>query len=488
MSLVLALLIAPFPSWAQVGRVAIEAPATPAFGGPVAPTPALGTSLSAASLTPGLGLLPVLSAPAAPDLLKLEAAVPAAAAKPVQTIIPRRAANDPSMRALTLVQPLAEASKAAAEKPESVAALYDGVPDAPDFDALASVKAPAAPKAWTPKSALLKPASYLVNAFRAAAHDRRINNLGHEERVTAEEQGTAQSLGEAYGALKEGRLQDSLRTLASLFKGRDANRWYIANPKQRPYQLKAHEYIRFIEQAVLKAYVRAHGRAKSETLIAEAYEAARNGSLLGHAYRRTQIQDEDSGHCAHHALFNAIQAAAGFAHPVNVHRFVESSREKLNVSAKDLAKSGSELSALEAATGIKLGVDVGQGMGSAQIAKWASMLGVSLKDRAPPRGDEGWSALLRSGDETLLGLRMFHPRFKHGPDEAILHGHEYRELRHGVYLLGAFDSPSLGVRLYMVQDSGSGATDFYTAAELSAVTDGVQTGRIDASVTLPSAN
>jgi hypothetical protein len=43
-------------------------------------------------------------------------------------------------------------------------------------------------------------------------------------------------------------------------------------------------------------------------------------------------------------------------------------------------------------------------------------------------------------------------------------------LHHEVYLLGAFDSPSRGARLYLLQDSGSGRTLMATAEELDALT------------------
>jgi predicted DNA-binding transcriptional regulator YafY len=50
-----------------------------------------------------------------------------------------------------------------------------------------------------------------------------------------------------------------------------------------------------------------------------------------------------------------------------------------------------------------------------------------------------------------------------------LRGHDYRVIHHEVYLLGAFDSPSRGARLFLLQDSGSGSTLMATAEELSAL-------------------
>jgi len=278
--------------------------------------------------------------------------------------------------------------------------------------------------------------------------------------------------------LLDGRLQDALAELTESFKGSAANGWYLANSPYRPYQEKGRFYLRFVERAVKLAYERAHARSRDPQLIAEARAAARAKAVLGHEYRATALQDKDSAHCAHHAMFNAIQAAAGFVHPVSVHRFVERAREMLNVNAEMVTKArGPELAALQNKLGLKLGVDVGEGMGPQQIKKWAQLLGMSFEARGPPRNDAQWSALLGRGREVLLSFRMFHERFKLGDD--------YRELRHATYLLGAFDSPSRGVRLYMVQDSGSGATDFYTAEELSAVVEEVSIVTAAAPVALP---
>lgn len=489
--LVLALTAAPFPSWGQVGRVTLEVSA--------APTPVLGTSaapalavpqLSAASLTPGLGLIPTLAAPAANPLLApvaglevladqpaLEAAVPL---KPVAKVLPggavvKPAANDDRSGPVA-VKTLEQAGAAAKTAPQSVGALFDGVPVKPDFDALATVKAPAAPLAWTPSFPLLKPAAKLVNAFNAASHDRRLRALRPGERVTVEEMGMQESLGNAWTMLRDGRLQESLTVLSSSFKGAVANGWYRANGQYAPYQFQAHAYIRFLERAVKLAFERGVARAREADLVAEAREAARAGLLLGHEYRATAIQDKDSGHCAHHALFNAISASVGFAYPLSVHRFVERARELLNVTAKQATgKSGRELAALEKDLKIKFGRDVGEGMGVESIEKWSLMLGMTFEARGPPAPtDQAWSSLLASGKEVMLSLRLFHERFPHSDEERLLHGHDFRPLHHEVYLLGAFDSPSRGVRLYMVQDSGTGLTEFFTAAELSAVTSDVQ--------------
>lgn len=474
-----ALGLAPFPAWSQVGRVSLQAPSAPA---PALAAGALNAasvpSLPPAAVTPGLApvLAPALTAP-----ILSAPALPARTASPAKPATARQ-----SPVALAPVRVLSQAAERAAVSPGDIGRLYDNAPAAPDFDALTAVRTPEAPAPWRPASFLLKPAAAAVNAWRRSGHEKRLGRLGPGERVTTEEIGMRQTLSETHDALADGRLQDALEVLTRLFKGPVANRWYRANPVYTPYQRQGHEYIRFVERAVKLAYERAHGRARDAALVAEARAAARSGGLLGHEWRTTAIQDRDSAHCAHHALFNAISASVGFVYPLSVHRFIQRARETLNVRAESLTgKTGSELAALERGLGLKLGVDVGEGMGAGEIEKWAQALGMSFEARGPPHGDARWSALLGSGKETLISLRLFHERFKHSPEERALHGHDYETLHHEVYLLGAFDSPSRGVRLYMVQDSGSGATDFYTAEELSAVSAGLQLVGTPSPVALP---
>lgn len=474
--------LAPFPAWSQVGRVSLQAPSAPALSvsagaldaAAIAPLPpALSPALSPAlapALTPALAS-PVLSAPALPARADAPA-TPATAKQAPVVLVP--------------VRVLARAAERAAVSPDDVGRLYDGAPAAPDFAALSAVRTPEAPAPWRPASFLLKPAAAAVNAWRRSGHEKRLGRLGPGERVTTEEIGMRQTLSEAHDALADGRLQDALEGLTRLFKGGFANRWYRANPVYKPYQRQGHEYIRFVESAVKLAYERAHGRARDAALIAEARAAERAGALLGHGWRTTAVQDRGSAHCAHHALFNAISASVGFVYPLSVHRFIERARETLNVRAETLTgKTGADLAALEHDLGIKLGVDVGEGMGDGEIRKWAQALGLSFEARGPPHGDARWSALLGSGREVLISLRLFHERFRHTPEQRELHGHDYETLHHEVYLLGAFDSPSRGVRLYMVQDSGSGATDFYTAEELSAVASSLQLVGTPSPVALP---
>lgn len=492
-ALMVALLIAaPFPAWSQVGRITFEAPTSPTLSFSAgAVNPGGVTALIPAS-TPDLAraLAPILSAPSAQP--QFSAPVPIYAAQPVprQTaaIVPASAvARVPSNgNQFQLIQNLAKTVETVEAAPERIGKLYDAAPAAPDFDALTTVKTPEAPAPWRPSSMLLKPAAAVANAWRLSRYEKKLRMRGPEERVTTEEMGLKESLSVAHEALKTDRLQDALEELTRLFRSREANRWYRANPAFQPYQNQGHAYIRFVERAVKLAYERAHERSFDATLIAEVRAAGRAGAVLGHDWRATAIQERDSAHCAHHALFNAIQASVGFVYPMSVHRFIERAREVLNVRGEKLTGlARAEHAALENSLGFKLGNDVGEGMGTEAIKRWAQLLGMSVSARGPPQGDAQWSALIGRGREVLISLRMFHERFKHDPAERDLHGHEYRVLHHEVYLLGAFDSPSRGARLYMVQDSGSGATDFYTAEELSAVTSDLQIVGAPSAISLP---
>ena len=432
-ALLTALLAAP-PAWSQTTRVSIAAPVSPA---PFAAAAALNV----------VAFSPALAATLTPAL------VPALA----PAVTPRPAVPAPDAAPATPVQILAQAAKQAAAAPESISRLYDSAPAAPDFAELSPVKVPVAPAPWRPTSPLLKPAAAVVNAWRLARHERRLGFLGPNERVTAEEFGMRDTLTAAHESLSKGRLQDALDDL-KLFKGNWVDRWYRANSSYRPYQRQGHAYLRFTERAIKLAYERAHARAQDSALVAEARAAAGAGTLLGRRWRATPIQDRDSAHCVHHAMFNAISASVGFLQPLSVQRFIERAGETL---------------------------DVDKGMSVGALKRWARLLGLGVAESAPPRDDAGWSALLGRGREVLISLRLFHERFKNSPEEAAVNGHDYTMLDHEVYLLGAFDSPSRGARLYMVQDSGSGATDFYTADELSAVASDLQLLETPAPVLLP---
>jgi hypothetical protein len=344
------------------------------------------------------------------------------------------------------------------------------------------VNEPAAPRAWRPSWSLLKPAAALYNAARRASYERRVANPRPGERVTIEEHGLRESLVTVHDALAQRSPQHALAVLTERFEAGSAKSWFQANGEFSRYRDQAMAYYRFAERAVLAAYGRSHARASDPVLVAEARAAARDGSLVGREYRATALQDKDSGHCAHHAFFNAIMASVGFVYPLKVHQLVENAKRLLNVRPVFNRTAAAERAQLEAQLGVKFGRDVDQGMGDKDMAQYASLLGMSLASRAPPSGEAGWLALLRGPEQPLLTYRMFHPRFRL---DAAVDGHDYRVLHHAAYLLGAFPSRSRGATLFMVQDSGSGITAFLTAEELTALVKDVQLLDARAPVRLP---
>ena len=349
-------------------------------------------------------------------------------------------------------------------------------PAPPDFDSLTPARLPKAPARWTPSAALLKPVAAAVNGWNDSRRRNRLARAGPGERVTSEELGLRESLSGLHQAVAEERFQDAIATVADLFQTRAASRWYEENPAYRPYRGLAFDYMRFAERAVLKAYGRAHARGEDAALIVEARDAARLGRIRGRAWRPTAIQEKDSSLCVQHALFNAISASVGFARPTSVGEFVAASRAALNRESRlDRSVDPAEIAALAKSLGVDFGRrDVGEGMGTRAMAEWASRLGMKLAPRAPPRGEAGWSALFAPGREILLSLRMFHPKYVHSAVMAAARGHDYMVLHHEVYLLGSFDSPSRGERLFLIQDSGSGATLMATAQELGALVEEAQ--------------
>ncbi|MEK7234775.1 MAG: hypothetical protein AAB268_13245 [Elusimicrobiota bacterium] len=428
--------LAPFPAWSQVGRIALEVQVAP-------------TSSVLAGAIKTWGVSPMITTP----ISVFSPASFLAAATPQ----PRAALDAEPGLLLTPIQILNRTAEQAAATPEDIGRLYDSAPDAPDFKALSPAQSPTL---WRPGSMFLKPAAAVVNAWRLSR--RTVKS------VTSEEMGLRKTLSSTHDAIKTGRLQDALDKLNPMLSGEYAASWFQAKAEFRPYRDQGHAYLRFIEGEIMRAYQRAHARASDDVLLDEARAARHDGTLINHEHRATPRQARNSGHCAHHALFNAIQVAVGFVVPITIDRFIERARKALNVDAETaMGKSGAEIAALERATGLNFGRDVGTGMVAETIQKWALLLGLSFESRGPPHGDAQWTRLLLSGMETLVGLRR-PPR----PD-------------HLVYLLGAFDSPSRGARMYMVQDSGSGATDFYTADELSAVADEIQLVGAKAPVALP---
>jgi hypothetical protein len=473
------------PVWAAFARVEVLASAPSAAPsasigatGASLPAPSLLAAPSLVAIAPSLTVAPALApAFAAPMLaarISAEPEFPAAA--PIALVQPAARSAAPLLRIVRDEAGRPSATivlKAAAETPPADAGrLFDAAPAAPDFAALSPVRAPQAPARWAPGSILLKPVAAVVNAWNASRYQKRLDNPRLEERVTTEEHGLRESLSGVHTALTEGRFQDAIAAVTGLFMTRRASSWYMENPGYQPYRGRALDYMRFAERAVLKAYGRTHARGADAALVAEAQDAAREGRILGHAWRPTAIQERDSSLCVQNSLFNAITASVGFARPTGIEEFVAASRAALNREASlDQPASPAEIAALSQALGINLGRrDVGEGMGANSMAEWASLLGMKLAARGPPRGDAGWSGLLGPGREVLLSLRMFHPRYVHSADLAAARGHDYMILHHEVYLLGAFDSPSRGARLYLLQDSGSGRTLMATAEELDALT------------------
>lgn len=494
LALLAALALAASPAAAAAPRVTVgngrvlTAPgaAVPAL---IAAAP-LTAGLSAASLplAPSIGLsapAALLSAPSAqPALLQPQAleAAPAPAQPPALTLVARRAGGPSSPASLLALE---AGAALAARRPADVARLYEAAPAAPDFAALTPVVEPAEPSPWRPSSALLKPAAGLLNAFRRAAYDRRVANAGVGERVTTEELGLRESLSKAHRALEQGLPQRALGTLSDHFGAASAKSWFRANAQFDRYRAQAMSYFRFAESAILRAYGRSHGRAGDAGLVAEARAAAREGSLVGHEYRATPLQDKDSGHCALHTMFNAITASAGFVRPLRVHEFIEDARAALN-TMPTVTGSARGVARLERELGVKFGRNVDEGLGDESMAAYARRLGLGLRGAPAPADAQGWLALLRGPEETLLTFRMFHPRFRHDEEERAREGHDYRVLHHAAYLLGAFPSPSRGEWLFMVQDSGSGVTAFHTAEELTALSKDVLRLSVPAAVGLPA--
>jgi hypothetical protein len=481
------------PSWAALARVELvpsapsAASAAPLSVAALAPAlPATSNSSLAAILTALAPMLAPNAAAPAPEAFPLPNAARATQASPARAASPEfqieRGPDGRKRAVLTL-----KAAAAPDAPPEVAGRLFDAAPAAPDYDALSPVRAPQAPVAWSPPSLLLKPIAAAVNAWRDSRHEKRLANLGPGERVTSEEWSLRDSLSGIHAAITEGRFQDALQTVADHFQTRRAAVWYMENPLYASYRSQAFSYLRFTERAIKIGYERADLRGRDERLVAEAISASRAGKVRGHAWRETAIQEKDSSHCAQNAFYNAVAASVGFARPTSVSDFVAASRAALNRAAKiEPGVTDASAAALTKELGINFGRrDVGEGMSEDSIAEWASILGMKLAARGPPQGAAGWSALLGPGREILLSLRMFHGRFVHDYAEREMRGHDYRVLHHEVYLLGAFDSPSRGERLFMVQDSGSGATLIATAEELTAMTQRVEVLQTAGPVRLP---
>ena len=479
------LALAPGTAGAAFARVLLV-PSAPA---PVAPAAAAGAAAAAPlspSLTPAAAPMPALSpAFAAPFLAPQSQAAPELAAAPAMNAAVSAAPAAAPKSFPAVQESLQEAAAPAAD----AASLFDGrLPAAPDFDALSPARAPEAPARWTPRAPLLKPVASLVNAFNAARHQQRLANPLPGERVTTEEHSLRETLTALHSSLAQGRYQDAISAVGAYFHTRAAASWYAENPGYAPYRAEAFAYMRFAERAVLASYGRAFRRSGDAALIAEARDAARSGRILGHGWRPTALQEKDSSFCVQNSLFNAIAASVGFARPTTVEDFVAASRAALNRAATlDRPADQPEIARLSRELGVDFGRrDVGQGMNSRSMTEWAESLGLTLAPSPAPRGDAGWSGLFAPGREVLLSLRMFLPRDAHSPELRALRGHDFMVLHHEVYLLGAFDSPSRGDRLYLLQDSGSGRTLLATAQELDALTQEVQLLSVSRPVAVPA--
>lgn len=493
---VLTLLVAPVPGRAAVARVDL-APSTIGVGAPAAPSFAAPTiSFSAApSFAAPVLAAPALAAPALAPAASLPEGLSAALSsiEPAAWVAPAEPGKESALTITKGADGRLEASFVARETakaaPDEQGRAFDGAAAPLDFSDLTPVVTVPPAARWTPSSLALKPLAAAFNAASAARRAHRIARLGADGRVTGEELGLRSDLTKIHAALLSGDPQTVVGIVSAHFQTAAARDWYDANPRYGRYRERAFAYFRVAEDAIMASYEDAAARGADPVLVAEARAAARSGRAVGHAWRPTPIQDQDSGHCVQNALYNAIAASAGFASPTTVARFVAASRELLNRQASlSRPATPAQIAAVSREFGVSLGRrEVGEGMTPRDLVEWAAALGVGLETSQAPRGDAGWSAAFAPGRETLLSLRMFHRRFPLSLVERRERGHEWRVLHHQVYLLGAFDSPSLGRRLYLLQDSGSGETLMATAAELTALTMDRQTVTIAAPVVVPSA-
>lgn len=287
--------------------------------------------------------------------------------------------------------------------------------------------------------------------------------------ATAEEASISESLAAVRELQGRGDDQAALAILEDHFAGQSARGWFKSNRDYLRFWDEAMALYRGLESKLLALHRSARERGASAALIEEAGTAARQGTLKGGAWRPTPRQPKDSSLCAQHALYNAISAAAGFAAPVSASEFARQAALRLNGKTVD-AQDTQALRRL----GIKVAVDVDRGMSSGDIGRLAKALGMGFSSRPAPRDAGEMLALLRPGQAVVLSLRLFHASGRHPEEDAAFFGHEYRPLRHAVHLLGAFPSESAGGWVFMVQDSGSGSTDFYRWDELAPLIESVE--------------
>lgn len=303
---------------------------------------------------------------------------------------------------------------------EAADAVPIALPAAPDLAALDS----------RPRAAAAEPVP--TGWIGRILHSWRVDAL-LKERVTTEEAGFQESLVTAHDMLAQGEAQPALDLIERHFTGHRG--WFAQHERYAGYYDAAAGYRRHIQERLEAAHALARSRGRSATLVAE---AKRRG-----AWRPTALQEKGSGHCAYHALRNALS----WSEPVPVPALVEWARSRLNGRVQP-----------------KLGrrVDVGEGLTTDQLVLLGRELGVPIEARGPPESPEQLRRWLAEGRKVLLALRLFNRKF----GDRVLH--------HQVHLAAAYPSDVLGAWVYVVQDSGTGTTDLYTWRELRELTREVQ--------------
>lgn len=367
-----------------------------------------------------------------------------------------------AVSAVALAAPLAPKSPAdaapALSAPQVLAAPAASLTAAPAYVAAPAARPSAVRTLFAAAAAALRAPTRAGSAFDSAGASQN-----------AEGRSLERGLEELRSARAEGRAQDALDLARDYFLGERASLWFAQNPHRAAYRQSAQSELRLIEKASLNAYQSAGLRGQNPALVAETRTAAATGQAPGRAWRPTALQRADAGHCALHALYNAVAASSGFAAPTTVDDFIAAARAALDRPAAPGAVAALAPLGLSPA---RRAVD--EGLDGRGLAEWAARLGLTLSTSVPPRTEAGWSALLSPGRETLLAMRFFHSSLPLPADQRATAGHDYRLLNHETYLLGAFDSPSLKKRLFLAQDSGSGTTLMATAEELSLLTQRVE--------------
>lgn len=416
-----------------------------------------------------------VSAPVSASIAAPQLALPGQSLAALPSILPTPASDSAPAQAA--------APEAAAARPQaggeqaSVAsgARFDGTRGSHPFDdvqppplaALDTREAAAAQAVRSPLAALA-PAG-LASVFNARAQ-RAHAARARAQRMTTEEESMREGLASANLLVQAGRPQEALDLLTTQFESKHARDWYRQNPAYLPYWTEGMRFYRLIERGLMHDLEAVKRRAGDGRLIAEA----------GAAYRPTEIQARGSGHCAYHALANAIEASAGFARPTSVNELIAFARRAFN---RELHP---HLSAAEAqALGVPKRIDVGAGLGPETTTELARLLGLEFSARPAPRSEEELLELLRGPRRVIAVLRLFHGGARLEPGLAEDAGHAHRPVYHAVHLLGAFRSRVTGGWVFMAQDSGSGTTDFYTWREFGDLVESVELARAPRPVSLP---